>query len=241
MSGRQQEFWEVYYQRVFRGSSSWLDYSNDRVQAQTFAVTLEAVGPISGRRCLDVGCGRGQFALALSSFGASEVVGVDIVEEVIANRERYPVVRWECARIEDQNFYQSLGSFDILVALEMLQYVDAESALRSLWERVAPGGRLIGIVPNAEDPLVQKTVARFEGNYRPLAAGEIRTILEPLPGLEYWAYRGMAFQADQRLAPYAVSPWMNDARSESSFNRLVFAALRSGLSSTGAPSGGTSS
>lgn len=57
-----ESFWAEYYEGVARKGEPWLDYSNERVQAQTFGLVLEALGALSGRSCLDVGCGVGQMA-----------------------------------------------------------------------------------------------------------------------------------------------------------------------------------
>jgi sugar transferase EpsL len=64
----QRNFWSSYYGEVFEQQKPWLDYSNARVQAQTFG--LAAAGPVDGAACLDVGCGWGQLARALVALGA---------------------------------------------------------------------------------------------------------------------------------------------------------------------------
>ena len=223
MSEPKQESWAEYYQRVFAAGNPWLDYSNANVQGQTFGVAIEAAGPINGKRCLDLGCGRGHLSLALAGLQAKEVVGVDIVAESIqACRERYPSVRWEVGTPENEGFCQTLGQFDVIFLIEMLHYVDWRKTLQILWNQLNPGGRIVAIVPNKDNAIVQKTIARFEGRYVPLNPAEILEFVGTLPEVDCWAYRGMDFQQDQRILPYVTSPWTNEMISGFASNRLVF-------------------
>src|SRR6516225_7189268 len=96
MTATQQESWVEYYRELYAAGTAWLDYSNPRVQGQTFGIAIEAAGPLGGKRCMDIGCGRGQLALSVAAFQASEVVGVDIMADSIASlRERHPHVTWK--------------------------------------------------------------------------------------------------------------------------------------------------
>ena len=54
--------WHEYFEGVFRDAGPWLNYPNPQCQTQTWALALEAAGPVAGRRCLDVGCGRGNLS-----------------------------------------------------------------------------------------------------------------------------------------------------------------------------------
>ncbi len=227
MSSKQTEFWADYYRRVFQESAGWLDYSNERVQAQTFALAIEAAGPLAGCRCLDVGCGRGQLALCLAALEAGEVVGIDIIAESIeACRREHPRVRWEIGTPENEPFVESLGDFDRIFLLEVLEYVAVDRTLQILWKRLRPGGRLVGVVPNRDDGIVRKTMSKFGGHYAPPGARELADALGSLPAHECWALRGMAFQEDQRLLPYAASAWTTEARWDPPPNRLAFVAMK---------------
>ena len=219
--------WVDYYQKVYATDNTWLDYSNAHVQGQTFGIALEAAGPISGKRCLDVGCGRGQLSLALAALQAKEVVGVDIIADSInACRIRHPHVRWEIGTPENEEFCQSLGQFDLLFCIELLQRVSWRKTLRSLWDRVSPGGRVVVVVPNKNNPIVQKTIARFAGTYVAPNPAELSELVLELPEVDCWAFRGMDFQEDQRIVPYVTSPWVNSSSSDITSNRLVIAIQR---------------
>ena len=141
-----------HYRKLYSAApQAWLDLSNEAVQAQTFAAAIEAAGAIGERRCLDIGCGHGQLSTCLSGLRASEVVGVDIIPETIEScREKYPHVRWECGSASDETFVKSLGDFDVIFLVEVLQYVDWESTLRTFWDNVRPGGRNRGGGPEQE-------------------------------------------------------------------------------------------
>ena len=81
----QEQFWRDYYVEIVEKGNLWLDYSNERVQAQTFALALEAAGPVRSKQCIDIGCGWGDFCCTLSALQASTVTGVDIVRSSLLN------------------------------------------------------------------------------------------------------------------------------------------------------------
>jgi len=206
MDGAQETYWRTYYADVHRGDAAWLDYSNERVQAQTFALALEAAGPVAERPCLDAGCGRGHFARALLALGASRVTAVDIAEATItALRRDVPAVDWRAGSAADAAVYDGVEPCALVFTIEVLQYVPLEATLRLLWERVAPRGRLVGVVPNRDCPIVAKAIAKFDTHYDPPTGSRLAAALDSLPGRAWWALRGMSFQADQRVAPYAAS------------------------------------
>jgi SAM-dependent methyltransferase len=222
-----ERFWAEYYRGVFRAGTPWLDYSNERVQMQTFATALEAAGPVEGRRCLDVGCGRGQFARALLGLSASAVTGIDIVPELLErNRAMAPAIRWLCGSLENPRFTASLGDYDVVLLLEVLQYIPLATALETLWPHVTPGGRIVAVVPNAECAIAARTRARFGPGYDPPTSGQIAAALGALPGASHWAIRGMFFREDQTLGPYDLSPWSTHHRWTTAPNRLQFVAIR---------------
>ena len=234
MGDNQQAQWAEYYRRLYSAAPrAWIDHSNEASQAQFFAVAIEAAGAIGGRRCLDVGCGLGQLSTSLLGLRASEVVGIDIVPELItARREEFPRIRWECGSPSDEGFVRSLGEFDIIILVEVLQYVDLQSTLRTLWDSVRPGGRIVAVVPNKDNPLVQKVMSRFGGTYLPPNPSELDVLVASLPEVGCWAYRGLGFQQDQRVVPYVAYPWGTTERRRDPANRLVFAITKRSGSGT---------
>lgn len=223
----QTQFWGDYYRGVFQQGQQWLDYSNDRVQAQTFGLALEAAGPVRGKRCIDVGCGWGQLARALNDLGAAAVTGLDLVPEPVAElTQQYSEIRWLCGDLPTHAAALGAGSADLILFIEVLQYVPFEATLATAWELLAPAGRLVGVVPNAECPIVTSTRQRFAGHYSPPTVADVGRCLAGLANSDYWAYRGLAFGRDQRIAPYDVTPWTQRADWAFAPNRLQLVALK---------------
>jgi len=232
MSNPMEETWTDYYQQVHASTTTWLDYSNPQLQGQTFGIALESAGSVTGKRCLDVGCGRGPLSLALSALSASEVVGIEIIAETIeACRAKHSHVRWEVGSPNDVQFCRSLGRFDVIFMIEVLQYLDQKQAINNLWSTLNPGGRIVLIVPNKDNAIVQKTMARFGGSYCPPNPGDLPDLFSDLPDLECWAYRCMDFQPDQRIVPYAVSPWTTNTNLGTHPNRLSIVARKRDVTS----------
>ena len=120
--------------------------------------------------------------------------------EMIAQHQRaHPHIRWLCGSLQSPDLLEQLGSYDIAFLLEVLQYVPAAEALGALWKRLLPGGRIVGVVPNADCEIVSRTRARFGANYAPPTLGQIEAVLQGWDELEYAAYRGLSFA--QRSAP----------------------------------------
>jgi 2-polyprenyl-3-methyl-5-hydroxy-6-metoxy-1,4-benzoquinol methylase len=225
----QEQFWSSYYAEVVKTGDAWLDYSNERGQAQIFGLALEGAGPISARSCVDIGCGWGQFSRSLSALRASRVTGVDIVPEMIAqHRREHPHIRWLCGSLQSPDLLEQLGSYDIAFVLEVLQYVPLAEVLDAIWERLLPGGRIVGVVPNADCPIVSRTRARFGTNYAPPSLHRIDAVVQAWGELEHAAYRGLSFGSDQRLAPYEVSSWRTSRGWEAEPNRIQFVAIKRG-------------
>lgn len=218
-----ESLWKSHYERLAREAHDpWLDLSNEPTHVQTMAISLEAAGTVYSSRCLDVGTGTGQLAMCLSALGASEVVGIDLIPELVdACRKRAPWIRWECGSPSDEALLGGLGLFDRVFAVELLQYVEPSRVLRLLWNRLRPGGRLVAVVPNPGNAIVGRTVTRFEGAYRPISPAELQELARTLPALEECTFRGMTFLSDQRWSPYSVGPFGRAEDIAPSANRYV--------------------
>jgi 2-polyprenyl-3-methyl-5-hydroxy-6-metoxy-1,4-benzoquinol methylase len=224
MTNPQSIFWAHHYARPDVRETPWLDLSNESVQVQGFSLALEAAGPILGKSCADVGCGSGRFSTVLASLGASDVTAVDQVLNPLA---RDPRIRWVCADLENTTRFSSLPSFDLVFALEVLQYVPFAAGLRTLWDRVRGGGRLVAIVPNGACPIVRRAADRFgQANYAAPGPRDLRAALEALPSVALRSVRGMTFQKDQQLVPYRVDPWGPEPAEDATPNRWLLVALK---------------
>lgn len=208
MSEMSRDYWTDYFGKVHDNGPSWIDYSNERVQLQTLGATLEVADRIGGKRVLDIGCGGGQLCRIFEVLGAARVVGIDPVPTLIDRlAHEHPSLEWRAGDFMDAEFRSSLGTFDVITLLEVMQYLPTSQALTAIWERLAPGGRIIAVIPNEACPIVQKTVARFQGRYVPPSIAEIEAWAASQVDCEQLAMRGLAFQRDQRLVPYELLPW----------------------------------
>jgi 2-polyprenyl-3-methyl-5-hydroxy-6-metoxy-1,4-benzoquinol methylase len=199
-----------------------MDYPNDWLQVQLYAHVLEALGTLAGKSLLDAGCGWGRFTLIANILGASPV-GVDFVAETVKSlRVMHPAIRWEHAELTDRAQMSGMGVFDRVVALEVLQHMDFESAVRSLWDLVAPGGRLVACVPNARCPIASGVNQRMP-QWIPVSPEQI-IALRAFPGCSAVFMKGLTYVEDQSMAPYAVSGWAKEISGTP--NRIVFAMLR---------------
>src|SRR4051794_26035733 len=126
------EYWEAHYRSLFARGPTWLDYSNEQVQLTTFGLCLDASGAVAQRDCLDLGCGRGQFARLLATAGA-RVTAVDLLEEVLVERRALLAeITWRAGNLLDSAFVDALGLFDRVFLLEVLQCVPWLGVLRAV-------------------------------------------------------------------------------------------------------------
>jgi 2-polyprenyl-3-methyl-5-hydroxy-6-metoxy-1,4-benzoquinol methylase len=232
MSTANAEYWTRHYtgrhNSAELSAGARLDFSNERVQFQTYGLILEAAGPIPGKRCLDAGCGLGDIARLLSFLGG-RVSGCDLVEATMARlRAEHPEIHWFAADLENIPATEVPDPFDLVVACEVLQYVSLTRAVNSLWRLVAPGGRLVGVAPHAACPIVRRAQERFENNYHGASLEELAAVAGQLPGLVNWCWRGAYFQDDQSVVPYGLTAWSQEMSwgDVKTPNRLQFVMLR---------------
>ncbi len=102
---------------------------------------------LDGERALDVGCGGGVFAEALSAAGA-EVSGVDLSAASLQVAELHALesgakISYHCGSVE-AHAHAHAGQFKLVSCLEMLEHVpDPASIVRACAQALAPGGVLI--------------------------------------------------------------------------------------------------
>ncbi len=101
----------------------------------------------SGRSVLEVGCGAGRFTEVLLDFGA-RVIALDYsaaVESCAAsNAAAVADGRLQVAQADVFALPVAPRSFDIVLGYGMIQHTgDPNRALRSLWDKVRPGGLLL--------------------------------------------------------------------------------------------------
>lgn len=121
------------------------------IEAEHLARYAWATQFAAGRRVLDGACGEGYGTAMLAGAGATEVVGVDLDESVIARlREAAkPSTRFDAADLRKLPYGDD--EFDIVVSFETIEHVpDPETVLDELARVLKPGGLLLVSTPNRD-------------------------------------------------------------------------------------------
>ena len=131
--------------------AQWTKYAQDWIETNQAVRTgfldswmLDALGDVSGKSVIDIGCGEGRFCRLLSELGAA-VTGVDLTEALIeqarnvgSDSETYLVGDAEnLEEVRDESFDLAV-SYIVLVDLE-----DYRSSIRQAYRVLRPGGRFI--------------------------------------------------------------------------------------------------
>jgi SAM-dependent methyltransferase len=160
---------------------------------------LKLCGNFQGKRVLDVGCGTGDKARHFAEHGATQVVGVDPSQGFAQNWRGHadcPNLRFVPGSFESLATLPEVTEqpFDLIVSFQALMYAaDLAEAVRTLRNRLAPGGVLVISVPHP----FRFAILRNE--------------------IEGWGH-GFAYQ---QTAPYRYpSPWKEDLLLEHAMPRV---------------------
>ncbi|BDG60230.1 class I SAM-dependent methyltransferase [Caldinitratiruptor microaerophilus] len=118
----------------------------DRVEKE---IVLDLAAPSSGETAVDLGCGTGQYALALAARGL-RVTGVDISARMLDRararaEETGLAVRWVEADVREVPLPSA--AFDLATMVTVLEFVpEPERAVAEALRLLRPGGRLVAAV-----------------------------------------------------------------------------------------------
>lgn len=124
------------------------------VAEKEVALLAERLGPGSGRRALDLGCGTGEYAAALHDLGFT-TTGVDFSQVAVATaQDRHPGRDGLDFRLLDTDRgglgLLPPGAFDLVTCRLLLPFVDLVPTVACARRLLAPGGRLLVTTPLAE-------------------------------------------------------------------------------------------
>ncbi len=103
--------------------------------------------PLAGLRVLDVGCGGGLLAEAMTAEGAT-VTAIDLAHEALLVARLHAIengltIDYRETSVEDLARDDAAGSFDVVTCLEMLEHVpDPASVISACARLVRPGGHV---------------------------------------------------------------------------------------------------
>ena len=122
-----------------------------RAESYTF---FRMVGPLAGKRVLDLACGCGFYTKLLKPRGAAQAIGVDISPEMVrlARAKEHEAPTGAEYRVGNATDLPPLGAFDLVTAVYLLNYAPSKAQLlsmcRSAYDNLRPGGRFVAYTVN---------------------------------------------------------------------------------------------
>ena len=131
--------------------SQWAESAQDWIQQDQAVRTgmldswvLHALGDVSGKRVIDIGCGEGRFSRLLGELGA-EVTGVDITETLVETARRLGGDR-ETYLVGDAEDLDEVASesFDLAVSyIVLVDLLNYDRSIEAAFRVLRPGGRFV--------------------------------------------------------------------------------------------------
>jgi ubiquinone/menaquinone biosynthesis C-methylase UbiE len=135
-----------FYDRVYHANSAPTLSSSRHLRR-----IASRVGPLQGKRVLDVGCGVGDWLKTVAALGAIPA-GVDISSVAVdACRRSLPKAELHCGPAEELPFRD--GQFDLISCMGALEhFLNPEAALHEMVRVAKPEALFLLLVPNAHFP-----------------------------------------------------------------------------------------
>ena len=141
---------DLAYDRI---SETWDEFISSYDTSRRIEVLVEdflGQKQITGKKCLDAGCGLGYFTQALLEHKPSYICACDISSKLVEKlSSRLPDVECVVANILELSTTFQGKTFDVVVCSDVIEHTpDPELATKQLTQMVAPGGLLSISVPN---------------------------------------------------------------------------------------------
>ncbi|MFI0982802.1 class I SAM-dependent methyltransferase [Streptomyces sp. NPDC021093] len=155
------------------------------------------LGDLQGRNVLDLACGSGFYTRLARRLGAARVTGVDISAEMVDVAEK--IEEQEPLgigyRVGDAATLPSLGAFDTVMAIYLLNYADSPEAMRAMAGAAAanlrPGGTFLSFNARPDLDLDSADLSRYGFSFdrgEPLRTGtRIRVSVGTVPPFDFQA------------------------------------------------------
>ena len=139
----------------------------------------------AGRRVLDIACGEGYGASLLASWGAREVIGIDLSAEAVGAARMHfshPALQFLCGdAMEVQTLLAGEAPFDLIISLETVEHVANSAAFLAGLRRVAtPDAVIVVSCPN--DPAMLAVGENNPFHQRRFTFDEFRALAEAALG-----------------------------------------------------------
>ena len=145
------------------------------------AALLSVLGPVEGRRCLDLGSDNGVVSLLLRKQGGSWASGDLTPETVEAIRG---LVETDVHLVTEDKLPFPDREFDVVVVADMIEHVGHEAAFVAELARVLkPGGRLVVNTPHTRDTALRRlrlSLGQTDEKHGHLRPGYTRESLDAL-------------------------------------------------------------
>lgn len=136
--------------RFFNSAAADEEHFPSTIDPRIFHVklVLDHMGNLSGKRVVDIGCGKGRFARIVAERNpAAQVIALDLAETMLQMAD---AALSRCAASMTQ-LPLATASCDGAYATESLEHaIDIEGAIAEMCRVVKPGGRILIIDKNAE-------------------------------------------------------------------------------------------
>jgi ubiquinone/menaquinone biosynthesis C-methylase UbiE len=143
-----------YFEAVAGDISIWRRNYVELIQRD---ISLFAIGDVTAKKVLDIGCGRGMYAMTFSKMGAKSVDGIDLSETLVAdgmkfmkkhNTENVNLLVADCTALPFKD-----NEFDVIFSGDVFEHITPEQkrlCIAEAYRVLKPGGTFTIKTPNIE-------------------------------------------------------------------------------------------